>query len=51
MELWKNKGMEEMRKKLKDGKFFEIPRCRNCEMATNGDEGIPTQLEIYGPTL
>ena len=50
-ELWKNKVMEEMRKKQKDGKFFEIPRCRNCEMATNGDEGIPTQFEKYGPTL
>ena len=51
IQLWKNKGMEEMRKKQKDGKFFEIPRCRNCEMATNGDEGIPTQFEKYGPTL
>lgn len=49
--IWKSKGMEDMRKKQKEGKFYEIPRCRNCEMATNGDEGIPTQFEKYGPTL
>jgi len=47
----KSSGMENMRKKQLEGKFFEIPRCRNCEMATNGDEGIPTQFEKYGPTL
>ena len=43
--------MENMRKKQKDGKFYEIDRCKNCEMATIGDEGIPTQFEKYGPTL
>ena len=50
-DLWKSSGMKNMRKKQLEGKFFEIPRCRNCEMATNGDEGIPTQFEKYGPTL
>ncbi len=50
-EIWKSSGMENMRKKQKDGKFYEIDRCKNCEMATNGDEGIPTQFEKYGPTL
>jgi len=50
-ELWISEGMNQMRKKQKDGKFYEISRCRNCEMATNGDEGIPTQFEKYGPTL
>ena len=34
-----------MRKKQLEGKFFEIPRCRNCEMATNGDEGILHNLK------
>ena len=50
-EFWNSKEMEIMREKQKSGKFFEIPRCRNCEMATNGDEGIPTQFEKFGPTL
>tara|TARA_B110000014_G_scaffold157889_1_gene111013 strand:+ start:611 stop:1657 length:1047 start_codon:yes stop_codon:yes gene_type:complete len=50
-ELWNSEGMKNMRKTQLEGKFYEIPRCRNCEMATNGDEGIPTQFEKYGPTL
>ena len=50
-ELWKSNKMEMIRKKQRDGKFFEIPRCKNCQMATDADEGIPTQFENYGPTI
>ena len=50
-DLWKSKEMEMIRDKQKNGKFFEIPRCRNCQMATDADEGIPTQFETYGPTI
>ena len=50
-ELWESTGMKNLREKQKSGKFFEIPRCRNCQMATDADEGIPTQFEIYGPTI
>ena len=50
-ELWKSKEMEMIRNTQKNGKFYEIPRCRNCQMATDADEGIPTQFETYGPTI
>ena len=43
--------MEKIRTTQKNGKFYEIPRCRNCQTATDADEGIPTQFETYGPTI
>lgn len=50
-EIWDSEEMKKFREIHRSGKFYEIPRCRNCEMAINGDEGIPTQFERYGPTL
>lgn len=51
LEIWKSKEMEEFRTIHKNGKFFEIPTCKNCEVAINGDEGISTPYEKFGPTV
>lgn len=50
-EIWMSNKMEHIRKIHREGKFYTIPTCRNCEMAINGDEGRLTPYERYGPTI
>ena len=51
LEIWKSEKMKEFRAIQKNGRFYEISTCKNCEVAINGDEGIVTPYEKFGPTL
>lgn len=51
LEIWNSKNMEKIRSIHKSGQFFTLSTCKNCEMAINGDEGIRTPYEKFGPTL
>ena len=51
LEVWNSEKMKEFRTIQKNGRFFEVSTCKNCEVAINGDEGINTPYEKFGPTL
>ena len=51
LDIWESDEMENIRKHMTDGKFYEIDTCKNCEIATNSDEGILAPSEKFGPTI
>jgi len=51
LEIWNSEKMQKIRKIHKDGLFYTLSPCKNCEMAINGDEGIITPYEKFGPTI
>ena len=51
LEIWESKEMQNVRKLHSDGKYHKLEACRNCDVAINGDKGIQTPYEEFGPTL
>lgn len=50
-EIWESDKMKDFRGIHKSGNFYKVSPCKNCEMAINGDEGIITPYEKFGPTI
>lgn len=50
-EVWESHKLVKLREVLKEGKFYIIPTCANCEMAVNADEGRQTPIQKLEPTI
>lgn len=50
-EIWESHKLTTIREIQKEGKFFTIPTCANCEMAVNADRGIQTPIQKLEPTI
>lgn len=50
-EIWESHKLASLREVLKEGKFYTIPTCANCEMAVNADEGRQTPIQKLEPTI
>ncbi len=50
-EVWISYKLKNFRDVLKDGKFYTIPTCANCELAVNADEGKQTPVQKIEPTI
>lgn len=50
-EIWESYKLQRIREIMKDGKFYTIPVCANCEMAVNGDANKPTPIQKLEATV
>jgi radical SAM protein with 4Fe4S-binding SPASM domain len=51
LEIWESKKMQNVRKLHSDGEYYKLKACKNCDVAINGDKGIETPYDEFGPTL
>lgn len=50
-DVWESYQLKMFREIQKQGKFYTIPTCANCEMAVNADEGRQTPIQKLEPTI
>jgi len=50
-EIWESARLVKIRELQKNGEFYKLSACANCEKAINADEGLQTPLEKLEPTI
>jgi len=50
-EVWESAELNKIREIQRDGKFYKLSTCANCEKAINADKGIQTPIETIEPTI